>query len=83
MGICSRLFFNQNFFMDTLKLEELEIYQLSLEIGEDGWTIVNKWNYFSKSTVGTQFVEAADCISANIAEGYGRYFKRPENVLLL
>jgi four helix bundle protein len=59
---------------DTLKLEDLEIYQLALEIGEDTWAIVGKWEYFAKKTVGGQFVEAADSISANIAEGYGRFF---------
>lgn len=60
--------------MDKLKLEDLEIYQLALEIGEYVWTIVAKWEYFSKSTVGRQFADASDSISANIAEGYGRYF---------
>jgi len=60
--------------MDTIKLEELDIYQLALEIGEAVWGIVNKWEWFPKKTVGAQFVEAADSIAANIAEGYGRYF---------
>jgi len=60
--------------MDKLKLEDLAIYQMATEIGEHVWMIVSKWEYFSKSTVGKQFVEAADSISANIAEGYGRYF---------
>lgn len=60
--------------METLKLEDFDLYQLALEVGEQTWTIVNKWDLFPKSTVGKQFVEAADSISANIAEGYGRYF---------
>lgn len=60
--------------MDTIKLEDLEIYQLALAIDEDVWAIVGKWEWFAKSTVGRQFTEAADSISANIAEGYGRYF---------
>jgi four helix bundle protein len=29
---------------------------------------------FPKKTLGGQFVEAADSIASNIAEGYGRYF---------
>mgnify|MGYP002397671073 CR=1 FL=1 len=55
-------------------MEDLEIYQLALEVGEIVWAMVIKWEYFEKKTVGSQFVEAADSISANIAEGYGRYF---------
>ena len=59
---------------DQLKLEDLEIYQMPLDIGEYVWSLIVKWEYFSKTTVGKQFVEASDSISANIAEGYGRYF---------
>ncbi len=59
---------------ETLLLEDLEIYQLAIEVGEIVWSIVEKWEYFPKKTVGAQFVEAADSISANIAEGYGRFF---------
>jgi four helix bundle protein len=58
----------------NVPLEDLEIYQLALEIGECVWNTVNKWEFFSKKTVGGQFVEAADSIASNIAEGYGRYF---------
>ena len=58
----------------SLLLEDLEIYQLSLDIGEYVWSIVDKWEFFHKKTVGGQFVEAADSIAANIAEGYGRGF---------
>src|SRR6187549_2439352 len=60
--------------MDTIKLEDLEIYQLALEIGDDVWNIVMNWHYFPQKTTGAQFVNAADSIAANIAEGYGRYF---------
>lgn len=60
--------------METLKLEELEIYQLALEVGEDVWALVSRWGYFPRSTIGKQFVDSADSISANIAEGYGRFF---------
>lgn len=60
--------------MDVIKLEDLDIYQLALEIGEDVWSLVQKWDSFPKRTAGEQFVTAADSISANIAEGYGRYF---------
>ena len=34
------------------------------------------WTNFQKSTVGHQLVRSADSISANIAEGFGRYHKK-------
>src|SRR4029078_9041038 len=59
---------------ENLLLDDLDIYKLALEIGENVWTIIIKWEYFTKRSLGAQFVEAADSIAANIAEGYGRYF---------
>lgn len=56
-----------------LRLEDLEIYKMSMEIGEDIWKIVDTWNYFQKDTIGKQMVRSGDSIAANIAEGYGRY----------
>ena len=58
----------------AIPLEELEIYQLAMEIGDMAWEIVSKWDVFSKHTIGGQLVTAVDSIAANIAEGYGRYF---------
>lgn len=58
----------------TKKLEELEVYNVAVDIGEIVWSIVEKWEYFPKKTLGRQFVEAADSIAFNIAEGYGRFF---------
>jgi four helix bundle protein len=56
-----------------LKLEELEVYQMAMEIGEQVWDVVDEWKPFAKRAVGEQLVEAADSIAANISEGYGRY----------
>ncbi|HEV7780499.1 MAG TPA: four helix bundle protein [Chitinophagaceae bacterium] len=56
-----------------LPLEELEVYQIAMEIGEMVWAIVDKWGYFPKKTLGGQYVEAADSIAMNISEGYGRF----------
>jgi four helix bundle protein len=58
---------------DFYSLEKLEIYQLANKVGDKVWKIISDWNYFEKETIGKQFVRAADSISANIAEGYGRY----------
>ncbi len=57
-----------------IKLIDLEVYKLAIEIGDKVWDIVNKWYYFSKDTLGKQFVRAADSVALNIAEGYGRFF---------
>jgi four helix bundle protein len=55
------------------RLEDLEVYNLSEQFGDEIWFIVAGWEYFVKDTVGNQLVRAADSIGANIAEGFGRY----------
>ena len=63
-----------------LKLEDLEVYKVAIEIGEIVWTVVDKWEYFPKKTLGSQYVNAADSIALNISEGYGRFhFKENKN----
>ncbi len=55
------------------KLTELRIYNLANEISDKIWDETVAWQYFSKDTIGKQMVRSADSISANIAEGYGRF----------
>lgn len=63
-----------------MELEELNIYRIAMELGEEVYTIVAKWEYSSKKTIGFQLVRAVDSIAVNIAEGYGRYhFKEVNN----
>lgn len=62
-----------------MKLEELQVYNLSMEIAEKVWFIVIKWDYFNKDTIGKQLVRAADSIAANLSEGFGWYHYK-ENV---
>jgi four helix bundle protein len=62
-----------------MKLDELQVYNLSMGIAERIWDIVVKWDYFNKDTIGKQLVRAADSVAANISEGYGRYHFK-ENV---
>lgn len=57
-----------------MKLEDLKVYQLAMEIADDIWFLVDNWDTFPKWTTGKQLVEAADSMAANISEGYGRYF---------
>jgi len=55
-------------------LEKLEVYLLAESFSDEIWFLVEKWDFFVKDTIGKQLVRAADSISANIAEGYGRYY---------
>ena len=62
------------------KLADLEVYNLSEVISDKIWDIVMGWEYFAKDAIGKQLCRAADSISANIVEGYGRYhFKENKN----
>jgi four helix bundle protein len=63
-------------------LGQLTAYRLANEVADKVWSVVLKWDWFAKDTLGKQWVRAADSISANIAEGYGRYFFR-ENITFL
>jgi len=55
-----------------MKLEDLNVYNMAMEIAEQVWNIVIKWDYFAKDTVGKQWVKAIDSVGANISEGFGR-----------
>jgi len=33
-----------------MTLEDFKVYQMAMEIGEEVWAIVIKWDYFSKDT---------------------------------
>lgn len=63
-----------------MKLEELQVYQLSMGIGEKIWSIFIDWSYFEKDTIGKQLVRAVDSVAANLSEGFGRFhFKEAKN----
>ncbi|MBS4062114.1 MAG: four helix bundle protein [Bacteroidetes bacterium] len=59
-----------------MKLEDFKVYQMAMEIGEEVWNTVTKWDYFAKDTIGKQFVRAIDSVAANLSEGFGRYHYR-------
>ncbi len=59
-----------------LQLNDINAYKKAYHLSNYVWTIVLKWDYFAKDTIGKQFVRAIDSISANIAEGFGRYTKK-------
>lgn len=63
-----------------MKLEELNVYRLSMGIGEKVWSIVIKWGYFERDTIGKQLVRSIDSVAANLSEGFGRFhYKEAKN----
>ncbi len=63
-----------------MDIEELQVYNLSMDIAERVWRIIYKWNYFEKDTIGKQLIRAIDSVAANLSEGYGRFhYKENKN----
>lgn len=71
---CHSMFYKDYIMKKQLSLDELQVYQLSMDVGEKIWNIVIQWGYFPKDTMGKQLVKAVDSVAANISEGYGRFF---------
>lgn len=59
-----------------LRLNDIEAYKLSFRLSNHIWNIVINWRFLAQNTVGEQFIRAVDSVSANIAEGFGRYGKK-------
>ena len=59
-----------------LKLNDIDAYKRAFHLSNKVWIIVISWDHFSKNTIGSQFVRAVDSVSANLAEGFGRYSKK-------
>jgi four helix bundle protein len=62
--------------MNYLKLNDIACYKQAFLLSNLVWEIVQRWNYLAQKTIGAQFIDAVDSISANIAEGFGRYNKK-------
>ena len=56
-----------------MKLEELNVYNLSMKLAEEVWNCILNWEKFSRDTIGKQLLRAVDSGSANISEGFGRF----------
>ena len=56
-----------------MKLENFNVYNLAMDLGETVYSEVIKWHYFDKDTIGKQLVRSVDSIAANLSEGMGRY----------
>lgn len=59
-----------------LQLNDISCYKRALNLSNYVWDIAIGWEWVAKQTVGIQFITAVDSISANIAEGFGRYGKK-------
>jgi len=63
-----------------MKLEDFKVYNLAMDLGEEIYNYVIKWDYFQKDTIGKQLVRASDSIAANLSEGMGRFhYKERKN----
>ena len=59
--------------MERKDIDNLEIYQLSMKIGQLTYKLVKDWIALHKNTIGYQLIRSSDSIAANISEGYGRF----------
>ncbi|MCJ0743826.1 four helix bundle protein [Pedobacter montanisoli] len=59
-----------------LQLNQIKAYTNAFHLSNLIWNLISSWDNFSKYSIGQQFVNAVDSISANIAEGFGRYHKK-------
>jgi len=59
-----------------LQLSDVNAYKVASSLSNHAWKLIATWDRFSKETIGKQFVRALDSISANLAEGFGRYTKK-------
>lgn len=65
---------------ENYTLETLEVYITAEKLSDEIWALVTKWKPFERDTVGKQLTRAVDSISANIAEGYGRFYYKESKV---
>jgi len=65
-----------------MELAKLEVFMMSMTLSEQIWNYVKRWPFFEKDTIGKQIVRSSDSVSANISEGYGRYYFKDSKVFL-
>ena len=59
-----------------LQLNQITAYTKAFHLSNLVWDLASNMDHFARYTIGQQFVNAIDSISANIAEGFGRYHKK-------
>lgn len=58
------------------KLNDITAYKVGKTLSNEVWGEVSKWDILAKKTVGEQLIRSMDSVSANIAEGFGRFHKK-------
>ena len=58
-----------------LQLNDMGAYKIALNLSNYVWALVVEQDYFTKDTVGKQFVKAIDSISSNIASPRQKFKK--------
>jgi four helix bundle protein len=53
------------------RLDEITAYRISFKLSNYLWEIVSRWESLERKSVGAQFMNAVDSISAHIARGFG------------
>ena len=59
-----------------MRLEDLEVYKMALELSKDIWSVYEYLPKNFKFNIGDQILRSIDSIGANISEGFGRYHFR-------
>lgn len=62
--------------MEYLNLSKIEAYTESYALSNEIWEEVSRWEKFARWSLGMQITRSVDSISANIAEGFGRFHKK-------
>lgn len=62
-----------------MKLWELKVYKIAREISRDTWDVYKEFDWHTKKVIGDQWLRSTDSISANIAEGFGRFHYLDKN----
>ncbi len=57
-----------------LKPNDISAYKKAYILSNYVWDIVSNWDHFARNTIGNQFMRVIDSTSANLAEGFRRYF---------
>jgi four helix bundle protein len=61
-------------------MEAQKVYYLSMDFSQKIWELVATWPIFARDTNGKQIVRSSDSVSANLKEGFGRYYFKDRNL---